>query len=370
MHKTHLHHSLTGLTFIFCVAMYLCALTQEVVAGSRDQTSVTPAADKAQETARRQQLEQIILNKLAFYAAQFPDIDFVVLDTAGNVARNMQLLAQIIGQDPDPLDYAHPEDLRHALLMTMLMRIEFLLQTDVGSATLFKPGKDAVAKRKYVCVVTLSPWDIARDDRTATRHLLELPQSEIDAVPPAQYLDHASHLRFALDHEVYHCLDTIYNGPIPMSKREYWGKYYMLKNEAGADAFGIIMNIAAHDSITPYARTLGHIRALTLLRNDPNHYTYPAICAVLQLDPAKLAQDDVRERFQVASTLRDRVVGNYDEYVRYMIAAYHAMKQLDVHDGEDKLGQTEVDRKLVKVLIEQTRDSYHRLTGHEMPTAR
>lgn len=358
------------LAFVFCVAIYLCALAQEVVAGNRDQTSVTPEFDKTQETARRQQLEQIILSKLAYYAAQFPDIDFVVLDTAGNVTRNMQLLAQIIGQDPDPLDYAYPEDLRHALLMTTLMRIEFLLQTDVGSATLFKPGKGALAKRKYVCVVTLSPWAIARSDRAATRHLLELPQSEIDAVSSVHSLDHASHLRFALDHEIYHCLDTVYNGPIPMSKREYWGKYYMLKNETGADAFGIIMNIAAHDSITPYARTLMHIRALTLLNNDPNHYTYPAIAAVLQLDPTKLAHDDVRERFRIASTLRDRVVGTYDEYVRYMVAAYHAMKQLGVHGGQDKPGQIEVDRELVSQLIGQTQDAYRSLTGREMPTKR
>ena len=342
---------------LFLAVSYLFVFAQVVVAGNPDQTDAVSDLG-------------IVLAKLAFYAKQYPDIDFVVLDTAGNVARNMQILAQIIGEDPDPLDYEHPQDLRHQLLMATLVRIELLLQTDVGSATLFAPGKSALAKRKRVCIITMNPWAIAANDRAATYHLLVLKDAELDAITPGHYLDHTSHLQFALDHEVYHCLDSVYNGPMPMSHRERWAGYNMRKDEAGADAFGIIMNIAAHGVVTPYARRLMHIRCLSLLGNDPYHYTFPAINAVLQLDPMSLAKSDVQERFQLASTIRDRTVGNYDDYVRYAIAAAHAIKQLGVSAGEDTSLHAEVDNTMVEGLLDQLRASYLSLIGREMPAAR
>ena len=316
---------------------------------------------------RREHLEQIVVDRLAFYATQYPEIAFVVLDSSGDVARNMHVLAQLIGEDPIPLDYAHPEDMRRELLFVTLMRIELLLQTDVGSSTLFKVGKGALASRKNVCVVTLDPWAIAEDDRSATLHLLDLPKSELDAIPPGRYLNHESHLRFALDHEIYHCLDSRYNGPQPMSHLEHWGDYMMLRDEAGADAFGVIMNIAAHGAITAYARTLRNVRGLALLEDDPNHYTYEAIGAALQMDPVALERADVRERFRIATKIRNRTGGDYDDYVRYAVAAYHAMKALGVQPMEEKFSRGTVDRELVQALVRQTRSCYRDLVGRDMP---
>ncbi|MBI1423335.1 MAG: hypothetical protein GC149_07705 [Gammaproteobacteria bacterium] len=316
---------------------------------------------------RRAHLEQIVTARLKFYAERYPDISFAILDTAGDVSRNMQALARIIGEDPVPLGYEHPLDLRQKLLIVTLMRIEILFQNNIESATLFKPGKNALATRKQVCVITLNPWTIAADDRTATRHLLEFPDDEFAAVATRNYLEHESHLKFVLDHEIYHCLDAAYNGPIPMSQLAHWDGYYNFKDELGADAFGVLMNIAEHGSLTAYSRKLRNIRRLALLCCDSSHYTYQAIDAVLKMAPAQLAQKNVRERFRIASRLRDRLAGSYEDYLRYANAAYHAMIQLGSELETGLFTDTEPDAELVKALVKSTKAAYRDLTGHEMP---
>lgn len=344
----------------------LCTLVAGLVALTPE-LAMAAKPDDGDLQQQRARLEQVVLARIAFYARHYPDIDFVVLDSAGNVAKNMQILARILGEDPDPLDYMHPADLRHTLLMSMLVRIQLLLQTDVGSATLFAPGKGALARRKQVCVVTLNPWAIAKNNAAATRHLLEISQPEFDTIPHSHYLDHISHLKFAMDHEVYHCLDTRYNGPIPMSDDAYWGEYHMLRNEDGADAFGILRQMAEHGKVTAYDRTLGLIRGLTLLNDDPNHYTYPAIEAALQVDPQTLEYDNVQACFRLATRIRDRVSGSYADFLRYAAAAERAMLGLGVTPGLLQFKNARVDQSLVKKLIVQTRHAYQDFTGHPLP---
>lgn len=332
--------------------------------------TVSVMSSPEQEKERRKELERIVFARLEYYARHYPDIDFVILDSRVNVSNNMQILAQVLGEEPTPLDYEHPEDLRESLLTATLMRIELLLPTDSGSATFFKPGKNALAQRKYVCVVTIHPWAIAKDDRSATRHLLEVPDEMFDEVSPVNYLDHKSHLKFGLDHEIFHCLDTLYNGSVKMSQRKHWSEYHMIKDESGADAFGIIMNIAAQGTVSPYARMLKNIRGLTLLGDDPNHYTYPAIGAVLQMDPVKLSQLNIQERFKLARKISNQVVGNYDDYIRYITAAYYVTEQLGKKSDMKVQGLTNVDHDMVKRLLMDTHRAYRDLTGQELPPAR
>ena len=361
--RQHFCHGSMWRHAIFLIIFSLTGTGCLSVAGKNDQIgTVTDLNNPIQQKSRRQQLEHIILAKLEFYATQYTDIDFVVLDSAGDVDRNMQVLAQVLGQDPIPLDYESTEDLRATLLIATLMRIRFLLPYDAGSSTFFKPGKDAVAQRKYVCVITLHPWAIARDDRAATNHLLDLAEPEFETISPKHYLDHVSHLQFAMDHEVYH---------MPISHREHWAEYYMSRDESGADAFGIIMNIASHGSVTLYARMLQNIRGLTLLLGDDvDHYTYPAIGAVLQMDPIQLAQTNVQERFQLATSIRNQVVGSYDDYIRYNIAAYCAARQLGGRIGAIAPSQEKVDLNMVRALVADTRRAYRSLTGRDIPLSR
>lgn len=368
MHKINLRSFLAGINvFIALLLLDLITVSDAALAGAAGQTVAAPHALVEKSQDRSKQLDKIVLAKLAFYASHYPDIDFVVLDSAGDVAKNMQILAKIIGEEANPLDYAHPADLRHPLLMSALVRIEFMLETDIGSATLFAPGKGALARRKQVCVITLNPFDAAADDRAATRNLLEIPQREFELIPRAHYLAHDAHLRFVLDHEVYHCLDTHYNGPIPMSHEPHWGDYHMLRNEAGADAFGVLMNIAAHAAVTPYVRILKLIRGLTLLDEDPDHYTYPAIAAALQVEPRRVVRADVQARFQLATRIRDKVVGSYSDYVHYAAAAERAMCRLGVPPRLAQYNEIKVGRARVEALVAQTRSAYQQLTGHPLP---
>lgn len=340
------------------------------IAFAEKEEAMSTLAESKVKKIHREYLDKIVIDKLEFYSSQYPDISFVVFDSAANVDRNMQLLSQVIGQNPIPLDYEHPDDLRKKLLLATLKRIEFLLSMNAGSSTLFKSGKGAMAKRQYVCIVTIDPWATAKDNRTATYDLLDFEDSELTAISPADYLDYVSHLRFTLDHEVYHCLDSLYNGPIPMSQLAYWGSYHMRKNELGADAFATIMNIGDHGGVIPYMQTLRNIRGLTLLTDDPNHYSYQAIGAALKMEPEELVQSNVRERFNYATSICERVVGTYDEHVRYTNAAYYATKQLGRQAEATGLSKENLDYDQVRTLVMETRNAYYNLTGREIPPAR
>ena len=349
---------LLSLGNIYCIAV---AVKEEA------KSTVTESKIKR---IHREYLDKIVIDKLEFYTTQYPDISFVVFDGAANVERNMQLLSQVIGQNPIPLDYEHPDDIRKELLLATLKRIEYLLSMNAGSSTLFKSGNDAMATRKYVCIVTVDPWATAKDSRTATYNLLDFEGSESTVISPNDYLDYVSHLRFTLDHEVYHCLDALYNGPIPMSQLTFWGSYHMRKNELGADAFATIMNIGDHEGIMPYAQTLRNIRGLSLLADDPNHYSYQAIGATLKMEPVEIVQSNVRERFNSATSISDRVVGTYYDHVLYTNAAYYATKQLGRQAEETGLSKENLDYDQVRILVMDTRNAYYNLTGQEIPPAR
>jgi len=337
-----------------------------VLAENTEAGSMLTSTEAVDTATAQLQIEQILEQKLGFYATRYSDIDFILLDTAGKVDRNMAILHKILGEEPVPLDYEHPESVRHTLLMATLARIELLLHTDVGSATLFKPGKDALARRKRVCVITMNPFGIARDDRAATHYLLDLPEEEFATIPEGHYLDKLAHLRFALDHEVYHCLDTIMHGPVPISRLKYWGDYHMLREEDAADSFGLIMHMASQGSLDSYAQMLWYIRGLSLLSGDIDHYTYQALAIALQQDPARLADENFDARLQLADQISKQAVGSYDDFLRYAQAACAAVRELGsqcVDDYRDK----PVDHALVQTLINDTRKSYREVTGHVLP---
>jgi len=342
------------------------ALAWTAPGAEAESAPATPPPPTAQQ-ARQAKLDAIVLRTLASYAAEFTDVDFVVIDSSGDVGRNMSLLARIIGKDPVPLDYEHPPELRSTLLYMTLMRVEFLLQEDIGSATLFRPGAGALAKRDSVCIVTLDPWTIAHSDRAATRHLLDLPEAADARIPPAHYLERETHLRFALEHEIYHCLDTRYNGPIARSDRKRWEEYSMLRDESGADAFALINQIARRGTVGQDARTLRRIRGLTLLAGDPEHYTYPTLKAVLALKPSRLARLDVHQRFRLATELRDRTVGSYAHYLRFARAANEAMRHLGVGIAHTLRNGHAARKNVVLRMVEETQRCYRALLGRTLP---
>jgi len=350
---------------ILCIILCLAAAYQVCADGLRRPVKTGEFATTP-ELARRKILEHIVISKLDFYARNFPKIDFVLLDSGADTERNLGALFTILGQDPIPLDYSHPHSVRQVLLEATYVRIGFLLQYDIGSATLFAPGQGAHVKRKQACIITMNPWKIAQDNLAATRHLLEIPVKIATDIVPERYLDADTHLRFALDHEIFHCLDSSINGPVPMSKQEHWGGYYMWRNEAGADAFGILMHLAEAGGLTPYARNLSLIRGLTLLNSDPNHYTYPVYETALHLDLSSLKRTDVHDRFRLATRIRNKLVGGYRDYLHYAVSAQSAMKRLGVAPGDEHFMDVTADPAMVARLIREVRTNYRNLMGHEL----
>lgn len=345
--------------FLICLSFYASVLMAQT---KEDQNQVDTTEDLIQK-----KIEQVIQKKLSFYADLFQDVDFVLLDSSGNVSRNMAALQKILGKDPTPLDYEHPESLRHELLLATLMRIELLLYTDVGSATMFKPGKESLANRKYVCVVTMDPMSMAKDDRSATRNLLSIDQKDFEQIPKANYLNSYAYLRFSLDHEIYHCLDTMTNGGMPMSKLKYWGDYHMLREESAADTYGLLMHLSRQDSLDSFGRLIRQIRGLSLLSDDINHYTYVALGLALKQEVKNLKNKDCNSLRIIANQIGKKVFASYESYLRYAQAACKAVNHLGGQCAVDDYRSQDVDEELVHSLIRATRESYRELVGHELP---
>jgi len=316
------------------------------------------------KTDDRNVLEGIIVEKLQFYSSQFPKIHFVVLDSGYNLTKNWKIVNLIIGSNSAPLDYAHPIAARELLMQATLSRIYDMLKEQAASATLFQAGTDAQVIQQNICIITLDPWLVAKNDRTATLNLLPQSILDSDSTPTKHILDHKSHLRFVLDHEIFHCLDSLFNGPIAMSMKKSWGEYMRFRNEHGADAFAAIMNIADHGRVTEYIRTLTKIRSLSLLGEDLQHYTSDAIRFVITLSPDKLKQMSIDQRVQLASQIRLNTVGNYNNYIKFAIAANDATSTLGISAPTDSFSEKQINiSSLANHLVSQVYYNYKELIG-------
>jgi phosphatidylethanolamine-binding protein (PEBP) family uncharacterized protein len=234
-----------------------------------------------------------------------------------------------------------------------------MLRTGDPSASLFRAGYSGKAHRAQVCVITVDPAAVAPDDEGATRAMLDIGDPEFARIDPKRYLDHRAHLRFVVDHEVYHCLDSYYNGPTPMSKRTLAGQFDQYENEIGADLFGVAMHVHDRGRFTSYVKNLIAIRALSLYNNDPDHYTYDALVQIMRLDPATLVQASPQGVFDLASVLRDADVPSYGEYVHYRRAALQAAQSLGVQGADiDAVVQGNADVALARSLAGVARSTY------------
>jgi len=310
------------------------------------------------ETTRQRVLETI-QRSIQFYNAHYSDIRFIRLRGGDDWIRDLVRVQLLMGNNARCLDYAHPPDLRKDLLTVSVMRVQWMLQNSFSSAALFAVGEDGTADRANLCVITLDPEAAPSSDRDATRAMLDLPDEVFARMAAVRYLDHDQHLEFVFDHEAYHCLDSYYNGPAPMSDKRYAGEYRFFHNEQGADAYGISMNLRRHGRITRHAENMLRVRALSLLNGDPNHNTYKAVAQVLRHDPTALGRLTPRQAFDLAGRIRTQVLPGYDDYVAYRAAAFQAMQELGLEPEDDggqvpPFGAVEVERAQVELLIGRT----------------
>jgi hypothetical protein len=314
-------------------------------------------------------LDVAVAEKRRYYDEQFPEILFLTLKGGSAWIEDVTALAIILGQEPASLDYEHPADLRADLMTLSFKRVQLMLQYRAPSASLFR-ADDPKDWQEKVCVITLDPCAIASDDEQATRHLLDLSEEEWERIAPELRLQCADYLDFVFDHEAYHCLSSLYNGPQPRSFEPLWGQYWHHRMENGADAFAIAMHLKKYGRVTRFAKNLQRIRGAALYEADIDHWTSRAIAAVLQDEPGQFGRISVREIFDYATGVRDRIVPDYDSYLGYRASAVAAMAQIGISEHiraelQEDLAGVQADPKLTADLLRHSQTCRRTLLGEQ-----
>lgn len=311
------------------------------------------------------ELETILQNKREFYNQSFPEIQFIILQAEQSWIEDIMTLGVFLGHEPVSLDYEHPPKLRDDLMFVSIARIREMLINKMPSASLFR-ADEPLGWRENVCVLTLDPQVIARDDIAATYFLLDLGEQALSQIPTSSHCDKLEFLEFVFDHEAFHCLDSFYNGPQPMSDLDDWEYYYHFRNENGADAFAIAMHIKRHSAVTEFITTLRQIRGVSLLSGQSSHWTHEVIQKISYQDPDILASFDPMKIFQLATEMRDKIVPSYNDYLQYQQAANQAMRKLNIQvEFPDLKEQPEqiIDQDLVDDMLRISESYYFDLTG-------
>ena len=308
-------------------------------------------------------LQPLIDAKLLAYHRAFPDIRFVYLRGGRFAEQDYPKLERLLSSGARSLDYEHPPELAQPLLTLAVQRVELMLRQSGTSATLFGLAEHAESRRPALCVLTLDSETVALDDVQATRHLLDISDRHFAAIPASRYLDHREHLAFVIDHEMYQCLDSYYNGPMPMSDREHAASYAAFRNENGADAFAIAMRLQDRGP-GRYVQNLIRIRALSLLQQDPEHFTDGSMRSMVQTYPGGIVGQPMQKLFESATRIRDQQVPDYDGYLAFAAAALRAGEELGgeaAQPGLQPYGDIEPDAAMLGTLTFRVLSSYRQL---------
>lgn len=334
---------------------------------------VSPASNNDSETAYENDAEpiesgllDIIKKKQRFYANTFPELEFVVMVSDEEWSDDMETLSELLGDEPVSLDYEHPADAREDLMYVSLERVRMMLDSKSPSASLFLANEPPGSGGK-LCIITINPIEIAANDSIATHYLIEPYYKIRGKVKQENFLDRKEFLEFVFDHEVYHCLESNFIGPQPMSYLEFWSDYYDYRHENGADAFAIAMHIKRHGAITKFAKNMVFIRGLSLYCDDCNHWTPQAIQQASNIDSNALESMETMDLFKHASSLRDNIAPSYKDHLVYRSAAKEVCRILnsDLWNTNEGESLPPPDPVLVENMLEVIRNSYNELTGRE-----
>ena len=314
--------------------------------------------------------DTLLNNKIENYRQLYPDLTFLVLQGGDDLLNDMMTLDLVLGDLPMSLDYEHPSDLREDLMDVSIERILLMLQTNMPSSSLFKTDT-SLGWQKNVCVLTINPDKLASDSIQATKHLLNLPRGVIEKIPKDLQLSPDDYLAFIIDHEVYHCLKSIYVGPQLMSHKKAWGDYNIFLNEQGADAYSLGMHIKNRSEVSPFVKNVLRIRRMSIYNADPNHLTCKAINQVLKIPAEDITAMNENEVFNMANNIRDDMDTGYSGYMNYLASAVQAMKEIGVDDAVSEKLHTnckgiQADIIQVENLVEHTRRCISELLGAQV----
>lgn len=272
--------------------------------------------------------QQIIDERFKFYQHTFPEIVFAHA-TGGEQWRDDYIaITALLGEAPVDQDYEHPPELRGNVMEVSLQRLALMLQRNIISETLFRTDARGPLKGQPLCVITLNPKTYVADNLETTSYMVDLPEELIKKIHPSRLLDPRDHLRFTIDHEIYHCLDSHFTGGAPMTMKEFGGDFNQFRRESGADAFALAMHYRYADNTPRYAENMTMYRALWLFSEGPNRCTFESMLEIYHLPATALSGKTVMEIFRLATRVRDKNAGTYEFYVGRLAAKLKAAKQL------------------------------------------
>ena len=321
--------------------------------------SIVHAGAEADSSVSHKRLEIILDDKLEDYKHRYPEINFLLLRGGDHAVEDMVTLGRVLGKKPVNMDYEHPAELRKDLIDVSVNRILLMLQLQMPTSSLFKTNKKP-SGQQYVCVLAISPVQVAGNSIQATRHLLDQPLEFIRNIPQPLLLSPQDYLAFVIDHEIYHCLQSMYSGPQPMSHKKLWGEYFQFLNEQAADFYALGMHIREHGRVTTFCRNIQRIRCASLASADANHLTSKGIQQLLKIPTREFTDADTSEVFAKARHFREHEVIDYNTYIQYVSSAIEAMKVLGLSSlitEELQISQVEIspDPSQVDELVSHTR---------------
>jgi len=264
----------------------------------------------------------VAVRELAKYAEAFPDIRFVRLQGPDDVSR-LDVLRALLGDDASNLDYEHGLDARELLVEAQFDRIELMLRWRQPSATFFVTGLHAAMVRPVVCVITLDENHLAANPLAATAFMLG--KKHLDALPYVRSrarLDSADFIRFAVNHEVFHCLDTYLHGPrYPVNSTKERMHYFRFRGEFRADLFAALAQRQVAPNDASFLRAIAAYRHLALIDVDASHLTASAVHTALSMPNGEIASLPLDALVRRAAGVAARVLPTRDEFVELVAAA-------------------------------------------------
>ena len=317
-------------------------------------------------TANIQPHQNIINDKLNYYNNMFKDIQFIHLDGGNDWHAELDAVFKLLDDNAVALDYEHPKELQQDLVHVTIERLKYLVENNGISSTLFRVGDKSKIKKSNLCIVTLNPEILITHDSTPLQYMLNYTDTIIKKIHPSKYIDSQSFIKYSLDHEVFHCLNSLLIGGAPITFEVLGGEYNQMLRESAADAFSFILHLKENGKLTSFARNMVHIRALSIFNNDPNHNTLEILLKIIRLDIDKIKLMNVMDVISLSINIANETVGSYSDFRNQYALELQARRVLgnEILESEEKLKYLEkinADSLKVEMLIEYARYFYMKL---------
>jgi len=314
--------------------------------------------------------QRILRERLALYSQAFPHIKFVQTSGGKNWAEAYSHIAQQLGDKPDALDYEHPPEFANELMIVTMKRLAMMLRENAISETLFRTDRHSPLKGSLLCVVTIDPEQITSHPLAPTDYMLNLPDKVIQKIHPDRRLDPRDFLLFAIDHEVYHCLESALIGGAPMTGKTYGGEYNEFRRENSADAFALAMHRRQSEKPSAFTQNIMLFRSLWFFEGGPCFRTYRSLREVQATSREKLKSMSVQELVHFADRVRNKMSWTYEDFLAQQAVALQAAGELgyepsDYGSAWIDLSQRKTDSRQVSDTAGYYLDLYGRLFDGE-----